>query len=124
MSGEILVIDDNVDSGNLMMWLLESAGHHVRRTKDGKSALEMIQDYVPDVVISDIMMPSINGYEVCLAMKANPNLSNTLFIAHTGWETTERKRLSKQAGFDYHLVKPVKTNVLLEIIDRSIQDKH
>ena len=124
MRGKILAIDDNPDSGKMMAWMLECAGHHVRVAKDGRNALEITQNYIPDVVISDIMMPGLNGYEVCMAMKANPDFSDVLFIAHTGWSSPQCKRLSQEVGFDYHLVKPVDPKVLLEIIDHSVNSNH
>jgi CheY-like chemotaxis protein len=123
MNGKILYIDDDVGSGKMINWAMERLGHTVRIATDGASALRMIDDYIPNIVVCDITMPGLDGYQVCKAMKANPSLANTLFIAQTGWHTKERKKLSKQAGFDHHLVKPVDVNALLQILFLSVKGK-
>ena len=103
MNGKILFIDDDIASGKVINWAMEGLGHHVRIASDGASALKMIDDYVPNVVVCDITMPGLDGYQVCKAMKTDPRLADTLFIAQTGWNTPEREKLSKEAGFDHHL---------------------
>jgi CheY-like chemotaxis protein len=123
MNGKILYIDDDVDSGKMITWAMAGLGHEVRIATSGISALEMIDDYIPNIVVCDITMPGLDGYQVCKVMKTNPNLANTLFIAQTGWNSKERKKLSKKAGFDHHLVKPVDVNALLEILFLSVKGK-
>ncbi len=123
MNGKILYIDDDIASGKMITWAMEGLGHQVRIATDGTSALAMIDDYIPNIVVCDITMPGMDGYQVCKALKANPNLIDTLFIAQTGWHTKERERLSKEVGFDHHLVKPVDVNALLEILFLSVKGK-
>jgi len=123
MGGKILVIDDDVPSGKMITWAMEGLGHEVRVANDGATALEMLDDYTPNIVVCDITMPGLDGYQVCKAMKMRPRLADTLFIAQTGWHTPERKKLSKEAGFDYHLVKPVDINALLQILFLSVKGK-
>ena len=123
MGGKILFVDDDPASGKMINWAMEGLGHNIRIATDGESALEMLNDYIPNVVVCDITMPGIDGYEVCKTMKANPALANTLFIAQTGWHTPERERMSKEAGFDHHLSKPVDVNALLEILFLSMKGK-
>ncbi len=112
----ILVIDDNIASAKTMSWLLEFSGHEVRYAYDGKDAINIAKSFSPDVVLLDIGLPVMNGYEICKTMKAEPLLKNTIFIAQTGWGQEEHKRLSKEAGFDYHLVKPLDIQELNTIL--------
>lgn len=125
MGGKVLFIDDDPISGKLINWAMEGLGHEVRVTTNGEKALEEVKKgYVPNVVVCDICMPGIDGYEVCRTMKRHPALKNTLFIAQTGWHTPEREKQSKEAGFDHHLVKPVDVNELLEILCLSMKGKN
>ena len=116
MGKKILVIDDNEDAGMTLKWAMKAMGHEVYLALNGKSALEMVQQFVPDVVLCDINMPNMLGYDVCKKMKADPRLCDTLFIAQTGLDSMESKQLSRQAGFSYHMVKPVDVNALLELV--------
>lgn len=123
MSSKVLFIDDDAVSGKIINWAMEGLGHQIRIATDGADALEMVEDYIPDIVICDITMPGMDGYQVCKAMKENPSLANTLFIAQTGWNTPERIKLSEKAGFDHHLTKPVDVNDLLQILCLSAKGK-
>ena len=116
MATEILVVDDDLPSGKVLKCAMEAAGHEVCLAIDGESALAQINDFIPEVVLCDINMPGIQGYEVCDRMKADPRLSQTIFIAQTGLASSESKLLSSQAGFQHHLVKPIDINELLELV--------
>jgi CheY-like chemotaxis protein len=116
MSAKVLVVDDDLPSGQTMMWAMQAMGQEVRMVQDGRSALHAIQTFVPDVVLCDINMPGMLGYEVCRKMKGDPRLKHTLFIAQTGLDSARSRELSRQAGFQYHLVKPIDINALLEIV--------
>jgi len=113
---KILVVDDDLPSGTVLKWAMEAMGHEVRLADSGEAALDAIQSFIPDVVLCDINMPGITGYEVCKRMKMDPHLRKTLFVAQTGLSTEESKQLSIQAGFKYHLVKPIDINGLLELV--------
>ena len=99
-----------------MMWAMEAMGHDVRLVQDGYSALYEIREFVPDVVLCDIQMPGMLGYEVCKKMKTDIRLKTTLFIAQTGLDSPKSKQKSFKADFNHHLVKPVDINALLELV--------
>lgn len=112
----ILVVDDDKSCAKTTMWLLESLGHTVQMALDGRTAIELAKSFHPDVVLLDIGLPGMNGYVICKAMRKEPVLRNTVFIAQTGWGQKEHQERSKEAGFDYHLVKPVDIEALKNIL--------
>jgi CheY-like chemotaxis protein/anti-sigma regulatory factor (Ser/Thr protein kinase) len=103
----ILVVDDNEDAAEMLSMLLELAGHHARTVNDGMSALAAARASVPEAIILDIGMPGMNGYDVARKLREDERFSNTALIALTGWGSNEDKRKAIDAGFDYHLTKPV-----------------
>ena len=113
---KVLVIDDNIPSGRTLKWLMEAAGHEVCLATNGVTALGQLSDFIPDIVLSDISMPKLDGYETCKLMRQDARLKNTVFIAQTGLSSDHARRLSSQAGFKYHFVKPVDPNLLLEVV--------
>ncbi|BBA36666.1 signal transduction histidine kinase (STHK) with CheB and CheR activity [Methylocaldum marinum] len=112
----ILVVDDNVSSADSLSTLLQAYGYQVQVVYDGKLALERVQERVPDVVLLDIGMPQMDGYEVALRMRENPRLAATRLIAVSGYGQEEDRQRSRQAGFNHHLVKPVDIDVLLDLL--------
>jgi len=115
----VLVVDDNEPSAKTMGWTMELMGYEGRLAKDGPSAIEIARSFCPDVVLLDIGLPGMNGYELCELMHKEPSLKDTIFIAQTGWGQEEHIRRSKEAGFNYHLVKPVNMNDLKKILQSS-----
>ncbi len=113
----ILIADDNQDAATSLGLMLEIAGHEVRTAHDGPSAINTAKEFTPDVVLLDIGMPGLDGYETCREIRAIPELKHKLMIALTGWGQTEDKRRSQEAGFNHHLVKPVEASVLEKLID-------
>jgi CheY-like chemotaxis protein len=100
-------VDDNVDGLESLATLLELTGHVVETAADGPSALAAARVFNPDVVLMDIGLPGMNGYEVARRLRADPAFRETRLIALTGWgQDTDRER-SREAGFDLHLVKPI-----------------
>ncbi|MES2207107.1 MAG: PAS domain S-box protein [Pseudomonadota bacterium] len=114
---KILVVDDNDASAKTMGWTLEILGHQIQLAHDGPSALQASLSFIPDVVLLDIGLPGMNGYEVCKEMRRQPLLSHTVFIAQTGWGQQEHLDRSKEAGFSHHLVKPINIDVLKKVLD-------
>jgi CheY-like chemotaxis protein len=104
---KILVVDDNEPSAKTLGWMMEMIGHSTRLALSSSKALEVAKEYKPDVILMDIGMPGMDGYELCTNMRSEPALRNSVFIAQTGWGQQEHRQRSKEAGFDYHLVKPV-----------------
>jgi len=115
-SYRILVVDDNKDCAKVLMWTLELLGHTAQVAYNGQSAIALAKSFHPDVVFLDIGLPGMNGYEVCKAMRNEPILQNTFFVAQTGWGQNEHRERSKEAGFDHHLVKPIDIEVLKNIL--------
>ena len=109
---KILVVEDNVDSAEMLSFVLKLGGHEVRMAHDGLAALETARDFQPQVVLCDIGLPGMNGYEVAQKLRAQPELQQTRFIALTGYGQEEDRRRAYTAGFDYHLVKPVEPETL------------
>jgi CheY-like chemotaxis protein len=112
----ILVVDDNADSAESLAMLLKIQGNDTQVANDGLEALEKGPAYKPDVVLLDIGMPGMNGYDACQAIRAASWGEEVLLIAMTGWGQDEDRRRSAEAGFDYHLVKPVDHTQLLELL--------
>jgi len=103
----MLVVDDNEATTKTFGWMLEALGHDVRLANDGPSAIAIAQSYVPHVIILDISLPGMSGYEVCQKLRAEPVLENSVLVAQTGWSQPEYRERSRMAGFHHHLVKPV-----------------
>lgn len=103
---KILIVDDNQDLVRLLVFALKELEHDVRMANNGLLAIEIAHEFVPDVVMLDIEMLGIDGYETCRLMREDPKLKDTLFIAQSAWGTLEDRRFCKHAGFHYYLLKP------------------
>ncbi len=112
----VLVVDDNVDAAQGMARLLEITGHEFRLAYDGPSALEAVMDYQPDVVLLDIGLPGLDGFEVAQRIRQQAALGNIVLVALTGYGQDADRRLAKDAGFDYHLVKPASFSQIEKIL--------
>ncbi|HEY2863440.1 MAG TPA: MASE1 domain-containing protein [Casimicrobiaceae bacterium] len=115
----VLVVDDNRDSADTLAALLEAWGHEVRTFYDGPSALEGATEFEPDVVLLDIGLPKMSGYEVAGHLRQSANRSMIL-VAFTGYGQDEDRRRVREAGFDYHLVKPLEVAALERILDSVV----
>ena len=89
-----------------MRFLLETVGHQVRMANDGPTALEAARDFLPDVVLLDIGLPGLDGYEVAKRLRQQPVLNGVVLVAVTGYGQDSDRQRSQDAGFDHHLVKP------------------
>jgi two-component system CheB/CheR fusion protein len=112
----ILVVDDNVDAAETLAMVLKHRLHEVRTANDGRSALRVASAFLPDVVLLDIGLPDLNGFEVARRLRREPGSRPILLVAVTGYGQRDDRRLAMEAGFDHHLVKPVSPEVLEEII--------
>ena len=97
-------------------------GHDYRLAGNGKDALALAADYRPNVVMMDIGLPGMNGYDLCAAMRAEPHLKDTIFIAQTGWGQDEHRQRAKEAGFHHHMVKPIYLESMEQLL-RRIEDE-
>jgi CheY-like chemotaxis protein len=118
-SKRILVVDDSRDQAQSLGLLLKLLGHDVRTDYDGATALETAKQFKPDIVLLDIGLPKMNGYEVARRIREIPALKNVLLVAQTGWGQEEHRRRSIEAGFDHHFVKPVSIESLEEILQQQ-----
>lgn len=117
---KILVVDDNRDAATVLGVMLESLGHDVRTVFDGAHAIELASSFEPEIVLLDIGMPGLDGYETASRMRKAPWGADAVLIALTGWGQNEDKRRSRDAGFDRHLVKPVDFDTLQKLCDESV----
>ena len=114
----ILVADDNKDAAETLAALLEVFGHTVRQVHDGEAAVAAVQEFDPQLVLLDIGMPKLNGYECCRQIRALPRGDARTLVAITGWGQPDDRRKSTEAGFDQHLVKPVDPEELADLVSK------
>jgi two-component system CheB/CheR fusion protein len=112
----VLIADDNRDSGESLGMLLELSGHQVQLARDGREAVETAIRLLPDVVILDIGMPNLNGYDAARRIRELDPERRSLLIAITGWGQDLDRRRSLEAGFDHHLIKPVEPDTLDQLL--------
>ena len=113
-SRKVLVVDDNADAAESLAMILSLRGHEARTALDGPEALAVAREFRPEVVMLDIGLPGMDGYEVARRLRADHG--GILLVALTGYGQDEDRRRSKEAGFDHHLVKPVDFAVLQEVM--------
>jgi PAS domain S-box-containing protein len=112
----VLVVDDNVDAANTLAMLVRAGGHDIQTAHDGHTALRIALECRPDVVLLDIGLPGMDGYEVATRIRKTPALQRLVLIAMTGYgQDTDRQR-SQESGFDHHLVKPADFRTVHEIL--------
>jgi CheY-like chemotaxis protein len=112
----IVVTDDNEDSAASMARALRSLGHEVRIAFDGTQCIDVCRSMQPEVLLLDIGMPRLNGYDTTRIIRMEPWGAGMLIVAMTGWGQEEDRRRGLQAGFDHHLVKPVDFDALAGIL--------
>jgi signal transduction histidine kinase len=113
----VLVVDDNRDSADSIAMLLKLLGADVHVVYDGPGALQAIDAFHPSVVLLDIGLPSMDGYEVARRIRQRPELNTLTLIALTGWGQMEDRARSREAGFQHHLVKPADPTVLQSLLE-------
>ncbi|MGH7930273.1 MAG: hybrid sensor histidine kinase/response regulator, partial [Candidatus Binatia bacterium] len=112
----VLVVDDNHAAAEMLGTLFRLKGMPVQLAHDGEEALRVAEQFLPDVVLLDLGMPKLNGYDACRRMREQPGGQKIIIMALTGWGRDEDRQRTSEAGFDYHLVKPVRPLNLLDII--------
>jgi PAS domain S-box-containing protein len=123
----IIVIEDNRDARETLRVMLELAGHEVFEAGDGRSGLELLRSKRPRIALIDVGLPGVDGYDVARHYRAHAPSADVVLVALTGYGTEEARRRSHEAGFDYHLVKPVNPTVLehllAEIAGRELEQR-
>ena len=112
----MLVADDNRDAALTLRRLLEALGHEVMETHDGVEAVEAVRTFKPQIVLLDIGMPRMNGYEAAREIRRQPDGRGLRVVAVTGWGQQEDKRRAHEAGFDLHLTKPIDLAALESVL--------
>ena len=118
MKKKILVVDDNVDAADTLTLLLRNEGHDVHTAYGGGDAIKIADTVKPEVVLLDIQMPRMSGYDLVRELRRHERAPRPLLIAVSAWGAESDKLASRQAGFDHHLTKPVDPGALLALLER------
>jgi CheY-like chemotaxis protein len=121
--GRVLVVDDNPDVAESLTWMLEGLAREVKMTHSGAEAIEVATAFRPDVILCDLGMPGMDGYEVARRLRQESGLAHVLLAALSGYGEEEARRRSKEAGFDRHLVKPIDRTTLEELLRATATKK-
>lgn len=113
---KILVVDDNHDSALSLSMMLSIMGHETRTAHDGESAVATAESFLPEVVLLDIGLPKLNGYEVAQRIREQAWGANMFLIAVTGWGQDEDRQRSSEVGLNVHMVKPVEPAALEKLL--------
>jgi CheY-like chemotaxis protein len=112
----VLLVDDNPDSSEPLSLLLQAKGHETRIAVEGEAALGLADAFHPTCVVLDLGLPGIDGYEVARRLRERPYGAQLVLVALTGWAGKDVRTKAAEAGFDYHLVKPVDWEELEHIV--------
>ena len=112
----VLVIEDNMDAGETLAEILEFQGHHARVARDGRSGLKLARELHPEVVLCDIGLPDIDGYDVAREIRSDEALRGTRLVAVSGYAQPEDQERAREAGFDAHLAKPPDIEELAKLL--------
>jgi CheY-like chemotaxis protein len=115
----ILVVDDNYDAAATLGMMLRLMGNAVRMAHDGEEAVSAAEEFRPDLLLLDLGLPKLNGYEVCRRIRQQAWGTEMLIVAVTGWGRDEDLQRTKEAGFDQHFVKPVRPVTLKKLLGEA-----
>ncbi len=113
---KVMIVEDNEPLAQTTGWLVEMLGHDYRLAHSAGEALKTAPDYRPDVLMLDIGLPGMNGYDLCREMRQADYLADTVFIAQTGWGQEEHRIRALEAGFHHHMVKPIAIEALEDLL--------
>jgi CheY-like chemotaxis protein len=125
MSERVLVVDDNHDAADSLVRLINSFGDEAKAVYDGNQAIEQTAEFHPDMVLLDIGMPGLDGYETLTRIRQQRKSRDTIFVALTAWSRDEDKRHAYECGFDLYITKPMTTDKLeqlLTLLDPKARD--
>jgi len=117
---KILIADDNENIRRALTYLLEDEGYSLLIARDGADTLKQVREFRPDVLLLDIMMPEINGYDVCRTIKSDPGLNKTYIIMLTARGQAAERELGKEVGADDYVVKPFSPTDILSKIKKIL----
>lgn len=113
---KVLVLEDHVDAAEVLRLTIARWGHDVVVAHDGRTAITLAEDYRPDVILLDIVVPHVHGYDVAREIRSRPWAGNTRLFAVTAWGQEPDRRMSAQAGIEHHFLKPVDTERLRQAL--------
>jgi two-component system, cell cycle response regulator DivK len=122
MSARILIADDYDDNRELLRLMLESAGHTVRETRDGRECLEAARADLPDLALIDLSMPVVDGWTVVEQLRSDERTRELRCVAVTAFAAERDRQRAFAAGFDAYVAKPFRSKELLEVVDRLLRD--
>jgi CheY-like chemotaxis protein len=112
----VVIVEDNRATADSMRLLLHLAGYEVRVAYNGPDGVRAAEEWPPDIVLCDIGLPELDGYEVAIALRQHPETAQARLIAITAYGSEAARRRSQEVGFEEHFVKPVDPDVLLELL--------
>jgi CheY-like chemotaxis protein len=112
----ILIVDDDAVTAEMFGEILQLKGYETRLAHDGAQGLSVAREFVPDAIFLDLELPGMDGFEVARALREEPRASTCTLIALTGWDGPEHKRKAREAGFHFHLVKPLMKTKLAPVL--------
>jgi CheY-like chemotaxis protein len=115
----VLLVDDNRDSVETLSMLLRIKGHDAQIAQSGEEAMAAADQYQPHLVVLDLSLPGMDGYEVARQLRRRPYGANLVLVALTGWSGREVQARAAEAGFDFHLLKPVEWPELEEVLEAA-----
>jgi len=113
---EILIVDDDIDTARLMIHIMEISGFRAKSANSGKQAISMLEQNSFDIMLLDVIMPHVDGIEVCQQIKNNPKTASTFVVLMTALSDNETKKAIKEAGADEILIKPFCIDQFIEIV--------
>lgn len=116
----VLVVDDNRDAATLLGMVIKMLGHELFTAHDGQEAIELADAHRPDLVLMDLGMPRLNGYEATRFIREQPWGQSMTIVALSGWGQDDDKRRTREAGFDHHLVKPIEPDTLKRVLNKTL----
>jgi len=115
----VLIVEDDIDSVRSLAALVSDMGHHVSYAINGYAALEIAARFKPQLVLLDISMPGMDGYETCRRLKQAPGLHEARIFALSAYGTPEHRARSREAGCELHLLKPISPQTLFDLLESS-----
>jgi CheY-like chemotaxis protein len=112
----VLVVDDNIDAADSLGLLLSGSGHHIKVVHSGRAAIAVAASFRPELVLLDIGLPDLSGYEVAASLRRGQDGHGLRIVALTGWGNEEAREKSIESGFDLHITKPVQMDVLQRLL--------
>ena len=116
VSRRVLIVDDSHDAAESLAMMLQFDGHETHMAHDGFEAIDAAEQLRPEIVLLDIGLPRLNGYEACRRIRQEPWGKQMTLVALTGWGQEEDRQRSREAGFDTHMVKPIDFDVLRKLL--------